>query len=433
MSTLDVLKLIKSAIEAQVAHQIYSEDSDIFIPTSTGTKQFVATAKTVYRRKDRKSKEFLTVGGLYDLLQQGLHTGSQYTDYKKNSLNKEKVGVLDWYELKRYLTGESDTTKQVHEDDNNNNSRAVNSHSSSSTGSSSSSSSSTGSHRTHERNAASATSSTAASSMSSSAQSSLIMAAEKSLKRKRELIEASGMTEEAATACASRARSQESSQVTRQNILDDVQADYSEVKRAMESVTRSTEKSTKKKEEKKKVERVPKYPIILVSESTSKAKISMWNVLQFLSEGRYVSVKDAKKNHSGGTKEPKALFLKRNNGVTYRVLPVGITGKGPKYWSPNDYSRVVGLFADGSTWAYKGWPTGIVEIFNNTAGFHVYYIQEKPHANCQQWMCDKITIDKNKRHHDAVAVAKIWQAIDSFVKHHYDEYLPENWKDPQMK
>ena len=429
---MDVVTLIKSAIEAKVAHKIYSEDSDIFIPTSTGTKQFVATGKTSYRRKDRNSKEFLTIGGLYDLLQHGLHTGAQYTDYKKKSKYKDKVGVLDWYELKRYLTGESETTKQVTEqpdkDDkadhskNNNNNKDV----AKPTGKKSSSSSSS------SAASSSASSSSSSSNLSSSAQSNqLLMAAERSLKRKRELIEASGMTEEEATACAKAARTQETSQVvTRQNVLNDVQANYIEVMKSMETVTR---KATKKKEkDPKKLVRIPKYPIILVSESTSKAKISMWNVLQFLSEGRYMSIKEAKKHAARGQKEPKVLTLTRNN-VTYRILPVGTSSKGDKFWSSNDYSRVVGLFADGSTWAYKGWPMDVVDVFNSTAGFHVYYAGEKPHANCQQWIVENISVDKNRRHHDAVAVQKIWSSIDRFVSSKMPEYLSENWKNPHMK
>jgi hypothetical protein len=422
MSTLDVLTLIKGAIEAKVAHKIYSEDSEIFIPTSTGTKQFVATGKTSYRRKDRNSKEFLTIGGLYDLLQHGLHTGGQYTDYKKKSKHKNKVGVLDWYELKRYLTGEVETTKQVtstggvdNEDSDNN----------VATGEGSNRGIGGGGEEDGQSGG-----SGSSSSLSSSAQSSqLLMAAERSLKRKRELIEASGMSEEEAAQCASRARSQETNQVvTRQNVLNDVQADYTEVIKSMQAVTR---KAAKKKEKSEAPSRIPKYPIILVSESTSKAKISMWNILQFLGEGTYVSIKDAKSNAGRGAKEPRVLTLLHNN-VTFRILPIGITSK-KDVWSANDYSRVVGLFADGSTWAYKGWPMETVDVFNSTAGFHLFYADEKPHANCKQWIVEKIAIDKYKRHNDAVAVGKIWNCIDHFISSKMPEYLPENWKNPHMK
>ena len=84
-----VVTLIRNAIQAKVAHQIRSEDGNVFIPTSTGTKQFVATGKTTY--KDRSSKEFVTVGSLYNMVNAGIHTGLSFADYKKNPTYKRQT------------------------------------------------------------------------------------------------------------------------------------------------------------------------------------------------------------------------------------------------------------------------------------------------------------------------------------------------------
>ena len=327
-------------------------------------------------------------------------------------------------ELKQYLTGEIDTSKQIMTGDASN--EALNN-------------GTMGNNMTSSRSVGgSARNGGFGASMSSEAQSNeLLMAAERSLKRKRELIEGSGMMEDEALQCAVKARNQETTQSNRNSILDVVQGDFSEVLESHQAVSLKSNKKSKA-EEAKKLTRDSKWPIILVSESTSQAKISMWNALSLLGDDRrYVSIKDAKKaasgRGSGGVrKEPKQVLLVRNN-VTYRILPIGITSKS-QYWSKNDFSRVVGLFADGSTWCYKKFPGKTpVNVFNSVVGFHLYYADEKPQPNCQKWIVDKIAIDKNKRHHDAVAVQKIWRRIDTFISHKKPEYLPENWKNPRSK
>ena len=423
MSKLDVLTLIRGAINAKVGHQIVCEEGDVLIPSSTGMKQFVATGKTSY--KDRSTKEMITVGSLFNMVQAGIHTGTNFADYKKNPDFKEKVGVLDWMELKRYLTGEIETSKQIMNgdevDDEGNDGK---------NGSGGASGSARGN---GAGGAGNRSGSGGASSSSGGAQTSqLLMAAERSLKRKRELIEGSGMTEEEASKCAERAKKQESSTGTRTTVLDVVQGDFSEVLAAHKAVTKSHKKSKATKAEEKN-KRVPKYPIILVSESTSQAKVSMWNVLSFLQEGRYMTIKEAKQNAPPGSKEPKQHAMVHNN-VTYRILPIKST-LNDKIWSDNDFSRVVGLFVDGSTWGYKKWCTKmpLVDIFSSTAGFHVHFADEKAHPNCQKWIVDKVVVDKNNRYMDAVAVEKIWRKINGFIAGKMPEYMAENWQNPHKK
>ena len=372
-----VVTLIRNAIQAKVAHQIRSEDGNVFIPTSTGTKQFVATGKTTY--KDRSSKEFVTVGSLYNMVNAGIHTGLSFADYKKNPTYKEKVGVLDWMELKRYLTGEIETSKQIM------------------TGDATENEGSSGSvlaAGSRGRGGRSGQSGSGTSASGSAESNQLLIAAERSLKRKRELIEGCGMTEKQANECADNAKNQEIKQGSRTSILDVVQGDFTEILNTHRNVAKLSNKKSKKVDKLKPI-RDAKYPIILVSASTSQAKLSMWNSVSFLgAERRYVTIKDAKAHGSGrngASKEPKQLMLTRNN-VKFRILPISVTSKKAA-WSPNDYSRVVGLFTDGSTWCYKKWPSSNpVDVFNSTAGFHLYFADEKPHPNCQKWIVDKIAI-----------------------------------------
>ena len=56
---------------------------------------------------------------------------------------------------------------------------------------------------------------------------------------------------------------------------------------------------------------------------------------------------------------------------------------------------------------------------------------DHPSKVTASWIVDKIAIDKNKRHHDAVAVTKVWNKIDNFIAHTRPEYLPENWVEPK--
>jgi parafibromin len=183
----------------------------------------------------------------------------------------------------------------------------------------------------------------------------------------------------------------------------------------------------------------PKYPIIIVPEPTRTARLCMWNAKSFLQDGVYVKVEAAKaaaKAAANGKrlKEKQQDFVERG-GVKFRILPVSITQK-PKFWSQNDFKRVVAVFADGTTFRYKGWPQKSPEaIFHEIQGFHVHYVDEGPEEKCKKWFVDKVPVRKDdaQRFLDKSAVVKVWERLDLFIKLKKPAYIAKNWVDPEGK
>ena len=143
-------------------------------------------------------------------------------------------------------------------------------------------------------------------------------------KRKRELLEDSGMTREEAETCTKRARQQEVRVGTRSNVLNVVQGDFSfAVTMANEVVKSKNDKPTSRSgavgaragtDKSFGMQCDPKFPIIIVPEPTMRARLCMWNVVQFLHDGKYVKVEVAKQKAKGAgnsqrARVPRELFM----------------------------------------------------------------------------------------------------------------------------
>lgn len=414
-STSSALHLFRKAVDAKVADKIYLDDGDVFIPTSTGFKQFVATGKTNYQ--DRSTKEFITVGCLHDLIKAGIHTGTQYGQYKDNTEFKEKVSVLEWLELRRYLTGQITTSSQIVQPGQTSSSSITTSYSNSPPAPSG-----------YEYTTSAAE------------------AEEFARKRKRELLDECGMTNAEAEACNKKVKQQEMKPISRSHVLNVAQADFTFALAMANEITKSKNESSKNSvavvgsrtgtDKSFGLGCEPKFPIILVPEPTRRARICMWNVVNFLRDGEFVHVDVAKKKAAAQgngmrVKEPQELFMD-HEGVTFRLLPVSITQK-PRQWSANDFKRVVAVFADGTTFRYKGWPYKSPEsIFHSVQGFHVHYVDEGPEPLCKKWFCDKVPVHKAdaQRFQDKRAVVKVWERLESYIRLKKQAYTPKNWKNP---
>jgi len=91
----------------------------------------------------------------------------------------------------------------------------------------------------------------------------------------------------------------------------------------------------------------------------------------------------------------------------------------PARLQPNDWSRVVAVFAQGPAWQFKGWPySSPVEIFSKTKGFYLKYDEMKTDPNVQKWDVHVLTISRNKRHLDKASIIRFWEILDKFMTKH---------------
>ena len=88
------------------------------------------------------------------------------------------------------------------------------------------------------------------------------------------------------------------------------------------------------------------------------------NAADFLENSTYVSIEEKRK--SGAPREKERFIT--------RILPSGVRSKyllvdNPKL-NPNDWDRVVAVFATGQGWQFKDWPAGysnVVELFSKVS------------------------------------------------------------------
>ena len=101
-----------------------------------------------------------------------------------------------------------------------------------------------------------------------------------------------------------------------------------------------------------------------------------------------------------------------------------------KKLTPNDWGRVVAVFAQGADWQFKGWkwktPT---EIFDAVKGFYMGYTGEKRPPTISQWDVIPLSVDKTQRHRDLNTQIEFWKVLDAFLLIRKPEYLPGTWSE----
>nr|CAD1841676.1 unnamed protein product [Ananas comosus var. bracteatus] len=138
-------------------------------------------------------------------------------------------------------------------------------------------------------------------------------------------------------------------------------------------------------------------PIILVP-SASQTLITIYNVKEFLEDGRVTVQKK----------------LSRDRAVAaYEVRDK------PSALKPDDWDRVVAVFVLGKEWQFKDWPfKDHVEIFNKIIGFFVRFEDDSVESAkmVKQWNVKIISISKNKRHQDRAAALEVWDRLEAFMR-----------------
>ncbi|KAJ3003828.1 UNVERIFIED_CONTAM: hypothetical protein HDU68_005481, partial [Siphonaria sp. JEL0065] len=124
-----------------------------------------------------------------------------------------------------------------------------------------------------------------------------------------------------------------------------------------------------------------KIPIIIVPPSIS-AVITLYNVKRFLGDMTFQSTDEAIKEQG---EKPGMVIVDRKNA------PPGFPKQYHVYDSvdrlkPDDWDRIVAVFATGQEWQFKGWKFGPpVNIFAKVRGFCLKYIDEPIHEKIKTW------------------------------------------------
>jgi len=118
------------------------------------------------------------------------------------------------------------------------------------------------------------------------------------------------------------------------------------------------------------------------------------------------------KKNSGAKKKPLVKVHKQKDDklYTYHVID------NPAKLTPEDWYRVVAVFAQGAAWQFKGWKWSTpVEIFTNVRGFSLCFDDVQPSSAILSWNVKVLSINKYRRHLDKTAMLEFWNELEEFL------------------
>ncbi|KND04042.1 uncharacterized protein SPPG_01488 [Spizellomyces punctatus DAOM BR117] len=159
-----------------------------------------------------------------------------------------------------------------------------------------------------------------------------------------------------------------------------------------------------------------RIPIILVP-SVPTAKLTLWNVKQFLCASSYIRTEQFVEQ---GLSKPARVVLERpvrpghpggpDFPRTYHVYDSADSLK------PEDWQRVVAAFVTGQGWQFSRWKyKDPVQLFSKVRGFCLKYADEPAPGDVDKWAVTKLDIHRNLRHNDYQAINRFWDQVDTFI------------------
>ena len=106
------------------------------------------------------------------------------------------------------------------------------------------------------------------------------------------------------------------------------------------------------------------------------------------------------------------IIIRKREGkrpLTFKIID------NPAKLAPDDWSRVVAVFAQGQQWQFKDWMLGEgnpSEIFNKVKGFHLKLSGTQLDPNITKWAVSVIELDQHKRHLDKARLLGLWDELD---------------------
>jgi parafibromin len=122
-----------------------------------------------------------------------------------------------------------------------------------------------------------------------------------------------------------------------------------------------------------------------------------------------------------GNERPQPVQIKHKldkREVTFDVYD-NVTG-----FSASKWRRVVCVICSGHEWQFKDWKPlqgsgselSKKELFARVRGYYLSYSDVKVPPLVETWNVQKLTLPRNKRHHDVNEMTKFWNDFEVYLK-----------------
>jgi hypothetical protein len=157
-------------------------------------------------------------------------------------------------------------------------------------------------------------------------------------------------------------------------------------------------------------------PIIVVPAEFS-AKLTLFNVGEFLQNGKYMSTKEVRKR--GGKRNDRLVIshtFQDGRTLKFRVVDVVST------LTPLEMKSIVAVVASGQPWQFESWQnTGYLNtahIFKHVKGIHLKYEHEVICDQIKKWKIEVLSLSESSRHLDRSVQENFWKIVETFIKVH---------------
>ncbi|KJE96263.1 CDC73 protein [Capsaspora owczarzaki ATCC 30864] len=161
-------------------------------------------------------------------------------------------------------------------------------------------------------------------------------------------------------------------------------------------------------------------PIIIVP-AVEDALITLANVKELLENSHFVSRQELRDRQQIRPTSDSVLVLRKKadgKAVPYRVIDSTLKLR------PEDWKRVVAVFAHGPAWQFKGWKwPSPAELFMKVKGFHLMLQEGKVEDTIKSWDVSKLVVNPRKPHLDTTAVRQFWEELDNWTSKRDLSYL----------
>lgn len=153
-------------------------------------------------------------------------------------------------------------------------------------------------------------------------------------------------------------------------------------------------------------------PIIIVPAAPS-ATITMFNVASFLGESAtFMSSAEAR---ARAKDKENVIFIEhrfKNAGTTMRFQIVD----NPIRLTADQWSRVVAVFVQGTSWQFKGWRWETpAEVLSHIKGYSLE-LDDGTGKLDSSWRVQRLVVSVNRRHGDATAHFQFWSSLEEHLR-----------------
>ncbi|GBG31452.1 Cell division control protein 73 [Hondaea fermentalgiana] len=159
-------------------------------------------------------------------------------------------------------------------------------------------------------------------------------------------------------------------------------------------------------------------PIIVVPAAPT-APINLYNVRDFLLEGKFVHAAEAKRRDPTRKSE---IYLEKKLGehgfVRFKIVD------SVKRFQDQHWKRLAAVITFGPTWQFKDWKLkDTAQIFDACRGIHIYFDDKKLEPHISDWNVVKIPLKKESRHQDSLQQHRVWDEVEHFLVHRKPDLL----------